>query len=293
MALSNRAFRINPFCLPPTAEDLHFLSAFVSVLIQSAGQYRLTLNDEREVTEGIQSLYALEPSQRRLFTLANMLPRNLSNALARWVPGGPYAGLFDNEDDTLTFQRLQAFDFTGLDDFPLVMEPLLFYVLHRASASIDAAPIAQLKLFVLDEAWRFVRDPVVKSYVAEALKTWRKRNAAVLLATQSSADFAGLDILRTVVENCPTKCFLASPDIDVDRAKDLFHLNDAEAQRIVELVPRRQFLLKRPGAAKVLELHVDPRAYWLYTNTPVDNERLQRAMQAGTFGEVVTGLTHQ
>lgn len=290
MGLSNAEFRINPFCLPPTPENLHFLSSFVSVLVQAGGQYRLTLDDEREIAEGILSLYTLEPPQRRLFTLANMLPRSLSNAVSRWVHGGIYADLFDNEEDTLTFQRLQNFDFTGLDSFPLILEPLLFYVLHRASAAIDAAPIAQLKLFVLDEAWRFVRDPSVKAYVAEALKTWRKRNAAVLLATQSTEDFAELDILRTIVENCPTKCFLASPDIDVARARELFHLNDIEARRITELIPRRQFLLKRPGAAKVLELHVDPRAYWLYTNTPIDNHRLQRAMRTGTLEEVVTDL---
>lgn len=293
MGLSNAGFRINPFCLPDTPENVHFLSAFVSVLTQSGGQHRLTLDDEREVAEGIRSLYTLDPPQRRLFTLANMLPRALSNALGRWVHGGPYAHLFDNDEDTLTFQRLQAFDFTGLDSFPLVLEPLLFYVLHRASASIEGAPISQLKLFVLDEAWRFVRDPSVKAYLAEALKTWRKRNAAVLLATQSSEDFADLDILRTVIENCPTKCFLASPDIDVTRAKELFHLNDTEARRIAELVPRRQFLLKRPGAAKVLELHVDPRAYWLYTNTPVDNARLQHALQTGTLEHVVSDLAHQ
>ncbi len=293
MTLSNQSYRINPFCLSPTQENLHFLSAFVGVLLQSGGQYRLTLDDEREIAEGILSLYTLDPPQRRLFTLANMLPRALSNALARWVHGGPYASLFDNEDDTLTLQRLQAFDFTGLDSFPLVLEPLLFYVLHRANAAIDAAPLSQLKVFVLDEAWRFVRDPSVKAYLAEALKTWRKRNAAVLLATQSSEDFPDLDLLRTVVENCPTKCFLASPDIDVARAKELFHLNDAEARRIVELVPRRQFLLKRPGAAKVLELHVDPRAYWLYTNTPVDNARLQHALENRTLELVVSDLAHQ
>src|SRR5205085_1152950 len=196
------------------------LAAFTRVLMQSAAQYRLTLEDDRELYDAIDSLYTLDPPQRRLFTLANMLPRSLSNALTRWVQGGPYADVFDNEEDTLTFQRLQSFDFSGLDGFPLILEPLLFYVLHRASASIDAAPISQLKLFVLDEAWRFIRDPTVKSYVAEALKTWRKRNAAVLLATQSSEDFADRDIVRTVVENCATKCFLASPDMDVARAKE-------------------------------------------------------------------------
>jgi type IV secretion/conjugal transfer VirB4 family ATPase len=276
MRLTDAPYAINPFSLPPTPENLLFLSAFTRVLLQSGGQYHVTLQDDREIYEAVQALYTLDPPQRRLFTVANMLPRTLSSALSRWIQGGPYASVFDNEQDSLSIRPLQVFDFTGLEPYPLVLEPLLFYVLHRASAAIDAAPIARLKLFVLDEAWRFIRDPTIKRYVAEALKTWRKRNAAVLLATQSSEDFADPDVLRTVVENCPTKCFLANPDLDESRARELFHLNQVEARRIRELQPRRQFLLKRPDAAKVLELIVDPRAYWIYTNTPLDNDRLQR-----------------
>ena len=151
----------------------------------------------------------------------------------------------------------QSFDFSGLDAFPILLEPLLFFVLHRATASIASAPASQLKLFVLDEAWRFFLDPTVKAYMTEALKTWRKRNAAVLLATQSSEDFADPDLLRTVVESCPTKVFLSNPDLDAARAAELFHLNEVEIARITDLQPRRQFLLKRPDAAKVLELTLD------------------------------------
>jgi len=47
---------------------------------------------------------------------------------------------------------------------------------------------------VKDVAWRFVTDSTVKAYVTEALKTWRKRNAAMLLATQSTEDFAAPDL---------------------------------------------------------------------------------------------------
>ena len=217
MGLTHRDFTINPFCLEPTPEHLHFLFSFVRVLLQSSGQYRLTMTDDRDLYEAVENLYALDPPQRRLFTLANMLPRRSAQHLHRWVQGGPYADLFDNAEDTLTFQRLQCFDFEGLDKFPLVLEPLLFYVLHRASAAIqDARRRRQLKLFVLDEAWRFATDATLKAYITEALKTWRKRNAAMLLATQSSEDFAAADLLRTVVESCPTKFFLANPGMDLD-----------------------------------------------------------------------------
>lgn len=37
----------------------------------------------------------------------------------------------------------------------------------------------------MDEAWRFIQHPMLRGYVQEALKTWRKRNAAMVLATQT------------------------------------------------------------------------------------------------------------
>ena len=36
--------------------------------------------------------------------------------------------------DTLTFSRFQTFNFHGWNDTPELLEPLLFYVLHRAKA---------------------------------------------------------------------------------------------------------------------------------------------------------------
>ncbi len=61
---------INPFCLAPTPANLHFLVAFVNVLIQSGGQYTMSLADDRDLYEQIETIYALDPDQRRLLTLA-------------------------------------------------------------------------------------------------------------------------------------------------------------------------------------------------------------------------------
>ena len=60
MGLRDRQVSINPFSLPPTAEHLHFLCAFVRVLLQSGGQYQLSARDDRDVAEAVESLYALD-----------------------------------------------------------------------------------------------------------------------------------------------------------------------------------------------------------------------------------------
>jgi type IV secretion system protein VirB4 len=194
-----------------------------------------------------------------LFTLASVLPRRLAQYLQRWVAGGQYAQVFDHVEDTVSLAPFQYVDFEGLDRVPAVLEPLLFYLLHGATGSIaDPVQADTLKVFVLDEAWRFLRDPTIRAYVTEALKTWRKKNASVILATQSSEDLQRSELLRVAIESCPTRMFLANPHIDRAMYRQLFQLNDTEVERIATLIPRQQLLLKQPHVAKVLNLQVDP-----------------------------------
>jgi type IV secretion/conjugal transfer VirB4 family ATPase len=289
LGLRQRSVTINPFALEPTPEHLHFLHAFVRVLLEGEDGYRLSDAEDREVYEAVENLYALQRAQRRLFTVANLLPRGLATRLQRWVEGGRYADLFDHVDDTLTFDRLQVFDFEAMRAFPPLIEPLLFYILHRVNDRILAdSGAATLKLCVMDEAWRFIQNPTLRGYVQEALKTWRKKNAAMILATQTLEDFASVDMLRTVVESCPTKLLLANPALDRARYAELFQLNEMELDFLSALTPRSQFLLKRPDLTKVLMLAVDPKSYWIYTNTPIDNQLVAAVFKEHGFE---TGLS--
>lgn len=282
IGLSRSDCVINPFSLEPTADNLHFLSAFVKVLVQSGGQYHTTMQDDRAIAEAVESVYHVQRSLRRLGTVANLLPRALSQYLARWIAAGPYASVFDNAEDTLTFSEFQAFDFERMGEYPLVLEALLFYILHRANRWIDDSTAGgRLKLVLYDEAWRFVLDDTIRRYIVEALKTWRKKNAALILATQSTEDFSQSVLLRTVVESCATKLLLANPSMDVEAYQNLFHLNHTEASLVADLVPRQQFLMKRPDVSKVLNLNVDQQSHWLYTHTtPIDDERVKAVFDA-------------
>src|ERR1700730_16612675 len=212
----------------------------------------MSLADDRDLYEQLETLYALDPDQRRLFTLANILRRPLAQQLQRWVQGGPFASLFDQVEDTLTLAPFQYVDFEGLDAAPQLLEPLLFYLLHRATAAVNDPALTGTS----------------KVFATEALKTWRKKNACMLLATQSSEDLERSELLRVAIESCPTKIFLANPNIDRAVYQTLFHLNETEVERIATLVPRQQVLLKRPDGAKVLTVSVDPESARLFSPTP-------------------------
>jgi len=276
-------FTINPFCLPPTKPNLDFLALFVKVLLGAAVE-RLDASTERELFEQIGSLYSLDPELRTLDVLANMLPRQFSDALAKWLRGGQFGFLFDNPQDTISFSRFQCFDFQQMSRYPELLEPLLFYILHRANEVITNRDVSStFKSFFIDEAWVFLRNPSIRRYVTEALKTWRKHNAAMILSTQSLDELKRSELLDVIVESCATKIFLANPDMDQDLYRRQFHLNDTEVTLIAALLPKQQFLIKTPELAKVANLHVDRRSYWLYTNDPYDNRKRKEAFDAHGF----------
>jgi type IV secretion/conjugal transfer VirB4 family ATPase len=283
VGLESEDFKINPFSLPPTKENLDFLALFLKVLIQGAKAGELDAAIERDLYHQIENLYAIDPALRTLGVLANTLGHDLSSRLAKWTRGGQFGFLFDNADDTISFSRFQCFDFQRMSQYPELLEPLLFYILHRANAVIADRQISSVfKAFFIDEAWVFLKNPSIQRYVVEALKTWRKHNAAMVLSTQSLDELKRSDILDVIIESCATKIFLANPDMDRDLYRRQFHLNESEVELISTLIPKQQFLIKTPELAKVANLTVDAKSYWLYTNDPYDNKKRREAFE--TYG---------
>ena len=284
VGLESGNFKINPFSLPPTKENLDFLALFLKVLVQGTRAGELDPSTERELFHQVENLYAIDPSLRTLGVLANTLGRDIANRLSKWTRGGQFGFLFDNAEDTISFSRFQCFDFQRMGQYPELLEPLLFYILHRANSVIADREISSVfKAFFIDEAWVFLKNPAIQRYVVEALKTWRKHNAAIVLSTQSLDELKRSDILDVIIESCATKIFLANPDMDRDLYRRQFHLNENEVELVSGLIPKQQFLIKTPELAKVANLNVDRKSYWLYTNDPYDNKKRKEAFEAHGF----------
>ena len=158
------------------------------VLIES-GHHECSSADERDLYEQIGRSVPIGAQPTTAWHVKQHRQSRLAEPLYKWVGDGQYARLFDNGEDNLSFACFQCFDFEGMDRYPEILEPLLFYILHRANAAILAADhTTAFKVVVMDEAWRFFRNRTIQSYIVEALKTWRKKNAALILATQSGDD---------------------------------------------------------------------------------------------------------
>ena len=284
---------LQPFSLPPGERTFQFLTGWIARLLKIGG-YRLRGADTTEIRERVQDLYAFPPQRRTLTAFVRSLPGSMWPAMSRWHGDGAWGRFFDNPqvEDGLDLDDWQVIDLAGAAEHEDLCEAALFFLLERLRIALDdPGEVGRVKLMVVDEAWRYLQDPAVLAYLAEAAKTWRKRNAALIMATQSAVDVTGTKGAAALIESMPTKLFLANPDLPQDVAA-LFRLNDTEMSCIRELIPKRELYLRRSGVAAVLRLQVDPQSYWLYTSNARDAARRQAAVEQHGLGRALDVLTN-
>ena len=251
-------YRINPFSLEPTERNLNFLHSLVCMLIEFFG-YKMTSDDRDDVWKEIVGMCTRFPVGDDRRRLGSLIPApHLRKELAPWIGKGRYNWLFDHAEDNLSFARWQAFSFEGLDQ--TILEPLLFYVLHRANEQIvNPANAKTFKIFLIDEAWLFFKNPTIREYIRAALKTWRSRNAAVLLATQSADDLEKSQILDTILESVGTKILLGNPGAKREWYTTKLGLNDTQFTHVTKMLKEKELMIVQDGVAKVVQLNVKPQ----------------------------------
>ena len=89
-----------------------------------------------------------------------------------------------------------------------------------------------------------MKNPSIKSYIIEALNL-AVQNAAMILSTQSLDELRKSEILDIIIESCPTKIFLANPDMDRDLFRRQFNLNESEVELISTLRQSNSYSLRR------------------------------------------------
>lgn len=111
-------------------------------------------------------------------------------------------------------------------------------------------------LLILDEAWVCMRHPVFKGFIETWLKTLRKNNVFVVLATQEVSDFD--EVVGSVLTNCHTKILLPNNQAKTGPLAPLYKgigLTEAEMAVIsndVSMRPQKDyFIMQEEGNAIV------------------------------------------
>ncbi len=270
---------INPVAL---AADPTFLRKFAGLLLGEG-------SDGPELEAAVRAALAVDAGRRRLRHIADALdPGSRScREMGRWVRDGEYAWAFDCEAEGHVLERTQGlmgFDIGPFLDNGELRGPALHCLFHRIDQALDGTPT----MIVIDEFWRVLNEPSFTVYVRDLLATIRKRNGAVVMATQSLADVIDSEIWRSIVEQSPTKIFFANRAGRDEDYVSAFGLSRRESA-IVRHLPPRSFLLRRGAQSSVATLDLaglDDAVALLSGRADAEIERRAARDRAGAAADI-------
>ncbi|MBB5319459.1 VirB4 family type IV secretion system protein [Tunturibacter empetritectus] len=277
--------RVNPFALEPTEKNIKFLYNFVKLLVTNGGA-DLSPEDEDVIFKEVQSMYLLDPKNRRLSNL--LLPKHLNRYLAKWVGTGVYNAIFDNVEDSLSLSRIQCWDFAGVaKDYSDLIEPLMVWLLRRIDDVVyDPRNLGVPKHVVIEEIFSNMKNKQLLEGALASIKQVRKNLGGVTMIGQSANDLG--ENADSIVNSCTS--ILLLPDATFNRKfyGELFKMTDQQLNLFESLGAREALYLRRDGLTKVVTLNLDPRSYAIFSTRPKDRARRGRLIAKWGLQEGIT-----
>ena len=181
----------------------------------------------------------------------------IKTALQPYCSGGDYGAIFDGEQDSIRQDRWICIELSAvMSSSDKLRLPALTYLFRVVERQAQGQPL----LLVIDEAWAALKHDAFREKVGEWLVTLRKKNVAVLLATQNVGDVANSDIQEIIAGNCATFIFGAN-DKALDHADTYtaVGVRPSDLELIASLQPKRQYFIKqRREGARVVDFHLGP-----------------------------------
>jgi type IV secretion system protein VirB4 len=269
---------MNPFqALDNLPANVLFLIDLVKQLVKGRA---LTTAEETDIERAVHTVMAMDKVLRG----PSMVLQNLPNfdqespyyRLAKWCGQGHMAWVFDNRLDIVGALQSKwiGYDYTEILDDASSRTPIMMYLMHTCHARKRGQPF----ITVIAEFWKAFEDSYFEEYAKNGIKAERKKNAIVVLDTQSPSDALDSNIAKTLVEQSVTKIFLPNPEADAKDYIEGFKLSPEEYQTIRSLgAHSRTFLIKQGHQSWLAKLdlnHPLMQRYLTLLSSTTDNVHL-------------------
>lgn len=133
-----------------------------------------------------------------------------------------------------------------------------------------------------------MRHPLFAARIREWLKVLRKKNVAVVFATQSLADIADSPIAPAIIESCPQRILLPNDRANEPLSEDAyarFGLNARQIELIARATPKRQYYLQSARGNRLFELGLGPVALALCGASDPETQKRIETIRARLFDD--------
>lgn len=287
---------MNPVKVMMQNNDDMRLRQWVEVLI-TAGGSEITPNESSTIFTAIQGLRRSPEAAWRLsgiYALISGENRDLASKLAPYVDrsdseddygSGPYASYFDNDEDNFKLTRMVCMECGGILETPQLASPFMDYAFYCIERALNGTTPTMI---YVEEAWYMLSNPTFAQKMEDWLRTFRKKRAFVMFATQALDEIARLPNIGSFVTNIPCQIFLPAVKSSVHEQAALFRsvfgTTDAQMQLLASAIPKRDYLLVRPTVTRLVNTQM-PEALLAINEGTTQEAKREALMQYAASGE--------
>ena len=206
----------NPFAAEPTKRNIKMMKDLIALIcavddtdpsgkrsISEAVDQFLSNADKRYPISAIKSLIS-EPNDRATAR------SGLKTRLDAWTSGKEYGWVFDNDTQTDGFDVSEK-DVFGIDGTEFLEDKVTakiipFYLIYKVTQLADGRRL----LIYIDEFWQWLLNDGMSDFIFNVLKTGRKLDMTLVVATQSPEEIIKSPIAAALREQCATHIFLSN-----------------------------------------------------------------------------------
>jgi conjugal transfer ATP-binding protein TraC len=212
-------------------------------------------------------------------------PRSLGQDLDRltlslkpFVGNGSYAGFFDGPNQIDFRRSFTVFELGEIAKRRDIASALLMAIMYNVATFCGTpAHLSMKKYLVIDEAWSLLQSPATARFIEDALRTYRKLNAAAVMVTQQVSDFAGA-AGTAIRANAPNRIFLRQTAETVLAMEKLFELSPEVKEAIGKLVTAKgrfsEMFIETPACRGTARLVPSPELYTAFSTDGDDRAKL-------------------
>jgi type IV secretion system protein VirB4 len=206
----------------------------------------------------------------------------MRGVLRNYVASGQWGHIFDAEPLPNVRTLLTTYEMRHLDALgERVSGPATELIIRDAEVGLGEKPT----FVVVDEARWFLASAVGLPFIDRALRTFRKYNAGIILATQSLSEIENSDVRSLLLESTPIKIFLPNRAAQGEHVCQLYAslgLKEKEIELIAaqETIPQRDYLCTTEYGTRLFRLDLGAIGKALCASTGPNDVSKARAVLA-------------
>ncbi len=198
--------------------------------------------------------------------------------LLPWCENGQYDKFFSGQSEIELSNNLITIDLGQIKDDKKLTNVLLTTIFYHFNQEIYQGDRSIKKLIVWDEAWRFINNPQVLSFIEMGSREYRKFNGSLIFITQHLSDLNANSIVRVMKANSEYIFIFWQQPEEWDRAqadkqlsfsnyeKDILKNTLKTAKGLYSEI----FIMSAAYGRGIGRLLLPKYFYWLYTTDAIE-----------------------